>query len=1114
MTLDVSEGGVVIFVEEVNIDFCMELVKAGVLFAAVVVGKTANQYEFKACPVQYGYEEYCCEVSRDVKYVMQRYSRPTKEGIAKYYEQGWGMSRQINYPYAFYTPDSPEFRYDVSNEVCRLVETLNGENGVDVEMVCGGLENVENSGVFYTYAANPRNNNASCPIGANFTSLMDPATNKVDLDRKKRCAPPSSVSSSHFSTFSEWEMVLIYVVYAALFVLMAAWYGYKSWTLSKLLAMNDVKLLNNKQGSPSGRSSLTHVEDPIKVVESEVTQLGYVNSGFGTALMGFFILLTLGLHVMMVVIIADNYGSWGVQLLTPGEPLLSVFMTVWFIATFWLGAIVILQNQMRNFFRLRAPLKHCSHVYFFKPEHSKIMLADRSGVSQFVAKVENFLLPSYESGHEETLPVVKSKQGSSIVEFQHLRYYYSEQSQRFIPGTISLGKTYRELHDESTLGLSDSMHAERFDAIGANSIEIQMPSWITSCIGEFFTFFYIYQVMCYYVWYYFSYWNMGLVMTIVVVVSALINILTKRRIQATVVNMTKYSTKVDVRREQDWESRSSKDLVPGDIVRVGENWVLPCDMIIVKGSTVCDESMLTGESMPVQKFAIPQASNDDYDSLGNGKKYTLFSGTKVLSSGRNEEIIAMVQKTGAHTSKGQLVQDILYPVPMRFKYDEHLKVVLAGLFVYGIVACYFVIIFLTSNENLTNRLNAWTYCIFMLSGILSPLLPVVITVGQVAASNRLEKLGVFALNAQRITLSGKIRIFCFDKTGTLTKDGLDYLGCQPAQHSKFQDVAPANATLKPEMEYALASCHALGALEGELVGNQVEMKMFNATGWTLLEREGDSPMVHNTSGKKLQFVHRFEFDHHRMSMSVIVKDLVDGNHYVFCKGSYEKIKSLSSNASLPENYSDVAESSARNGCYVLGMGMRRLPNMNEFELLDLIRDRDAVEKNLEFLGLIYFRNELKDDSRNAIQELKKGDTRVVMITGDNAMCGCYIARESAMVEATSSVILADVTSNESGDQLLQWCDVDTQKMYSMDEVKALIAKDRSVELAVTGAAFDMMTENGKMKELLLRIRIFSRMSPDGKVTCVKMHMDTGAITGMCGDGGNDCGALRIAHAGN
>ena len=71
-----------------------------------------------------------------------------------------------------------------------------------------------------------------------------------------------------------------------------------------------------------------------------------------------------------------------------------------------------------------------------------------------------------------------------------------------------------------------------------------------------------------------------------------------------------------------------------------------------------------------------------------------------------------------------------------------------------------------------------------------------------------------------------------------------------------------------------------------------------------------------------------------------------------------------------------------------------------------------------------------------------------------------------------------------------------------------------VELAVTGAAFDVLVESGEdMEVLLLKTRIFARMSPEGKVKAVQMHIEKGLIVGMCGDGGNDCGALRAAHAG-
>ncbi|POM63871.1 P-type ATPase (P-ATPase) Superfamily [Phytophthora palmivora] len=155
---------------------------------------------------------------------------------------------------------------------------------------------------------------------------------------------------------------------------------------------------------------------------------------------------------------------------------------------------------------------------------------------------------------------------------------------------------------------------------------------------------------------------------------------------------------------------------------------------------------------------------------------------------------------------------------------------------------------------------------------------------------------------------------------------------------------------------------------------------------------------------------------------------------------------------------------------------------------------------------------LKGDTADAIAKLKAGDIRTVMITGDNAMCGCYIARQSGMVSSSSRVILGEMVSTMEVKKLM-WRDVDSEEEYDLPAVKHLVEQGEDVELAVTGVAFDYLVAMGEIKGLLLNICIFSRMTPDGKVECVKLHMETEAVTGMCGDGGNDCGALGFAHAG-
>ena len=76
-----------------------------------------------------------------------------------------------------------------------------------------------------------------------------------------------------------------------------------------------------------------------------------------------------------------------------------------------------------------------------------------------------------------------------------------------------------------------------------------------------------------------------------------------------------------------------------------------CDTIVfVPGSCVCDESSLTGEATPVQKYSAPNTSNV-YEVAGHGARHTLFSGSKVLQAGsmQNHDVLAVVMATGNYS---------------------------------------------------------------------------------------------------------------------------------------------------------------------------------------------------------------------------------------------------------------------------------------------------------------------------------------------------------------------------------------------------------------------------------------------------------------------------------
>ncbi|KAH7488979.1 Polyamine-transporting ATPase 13A2 [Phytophthora ramorum] len=1071
----------------------------------------ADQMDFAACPVRHSPQYYCCEYSESTKVLYTKFNRPSGGDYESYYVDGWNKQRQVNFPYTMYHPSTPTFYYDDPSTMCRVHAVANTETGeLTEELQCTDtnsslVEASQDSSVFWTYAANVRNNNATFPVGANCYSLML-RDGTVDSELQDACTSASTTTEPRFTTYTEAPLVVIYLLYLAFFVVLGGWAVYKNYMQNKNQSVNEMnkKLIATPQtpsravaGNPQGRHTSVRASDTRMQLDAMegILQTGFSKSYLGTVVFGCVVVASLGLNVLLIIIITDYYGNFEPSLFDVTEDNALVFIVVWVITCFWFVVIVAMQDRIFNFFRLRVPLDNCEFVYMLKRDDTEVLLADRSGVSDYVAKVEAFFASKGKlSGYRATVPVMQVD-GLRIVEFQHLRYVYEESEQRFVPGAVALGRTYEDMQHESS-GLSDSEAKHRINTVGPNSVDVEMPSLPVSMAREFFTLFYIYQIMCYYVWYYFTYWNMGIVMTVVVLGAAIVNIYTQRQIQSSIVQMTRYRTNVTVFRDGAWREMSSPDIAPGDLVKVSENWVVPCDMAIVKGTTVCDESMLTGESMPVQKFPIPERGAEVYDPEKSGKKHTLFAGTRVLSSGRNEEILAVVQTTGAHTTKGQLIQSILFPIPMRFKYNEHLKVLITLLLIYAIIACIAVVNFLMSNGKLSNRYAAFCYAIFVLSCVISPLLPVVITVGQVNASQRLEKQGIFSLNVQRITLCGKVRIFCFDKTGTLTKQGLDFLGVQPVSNNLFVPIVNdiKDAPSSEELLYALATCHSVGSLEDRLVGNEVEVRMFTATGWELVEKEGEQPCVKSKvdPGLELEFIKRYDFDHHRMSMSVVVRNRKSGKYYVFCKGSYERMQQLSAASSVPGDYKSVADRLAKDGCYVLGLSYRELPSDWTHEQVVAFADnRDAVDESLSLLGLILFRNELKDDTADAIAKLKGGDVRTVMITGDNAMCGCYIARQSGMVASSSRVILGEMVSTTHAKTLV-WRDVDSEEEYDLPAVKHLVEQGEDVELAVTGVAFDYLVSMGEIKELLLHIRIFSRMTPDGKVECVKLHMETGS----------------------
>lgn len=488
--------------------------------------------------------------------------------------------------------------------------------------------------------------------------------------------------------------------------------------------------------------------------------------------------------------------------------------------------------------------------------------------------------------------------------------------------------------------------------------------------------------------------------------------------------MARYSCKIDVKVGTDSNGKDivkeieSDQLLPGDIVVVPEGKVLPCDLVLLTGSTIVNEAMLTGESVPVMKSSLPVIQSEIYDQ-NKAAKYSLFGGTKVIQSRpvkEGENVYALVTCTGFMTTKGSLVRDILYPREISFKfYTDGYKFVaiMAFLAIVGFLCTVPIMLNIgTSIGNLIDRsLDLLTICV-------PPALPAAMTCGVVFSISRLKKDKISCISPNRVNVAGRVTTFVFDKTGTLTEDSLSVLGSQGIQNAHvdeglafrsqtvFMDFSKnmepyknVNEWWKLESEQAnkirnlpatlfleaMASCTEVTYVNDELVGDPLDVKMFEATGWTLDEpsnnqeenlvcayvypsnmqrKDAEEMTLMSNDEREAQYsssiIRRFEFSSALQRMSAVCKNEFDNRYRVFVKGSPEMISSLAKPETLPNNFKEVLEKYTMEGYRVIALSQKLLPEVN-YRHIQSMRREDA-ESDLEFLGLLIMENKLKDVS--------------------------------------------------------------------------------------------------------------------------------------------------------
>lgn len=250
------------------------------------------------------------------------------------------------------------------------------------------------------------------------------------------------------------------------------------------------------------------------------------------------------------------------------------------------------------------------------------------------------------------------------------------------------------------------------------------------------------------------------------------------------------------------------------------------------------------------------------------------------------------------------------------------------------------------------------------------------------------------------------------------------------------------------------------------------------------------------------------------------------------KGSPEALLPLFCADAVPSWYTACYEQLARSGLRVLALGYRKITG--EFASgLAAEQNRQWVEKDLQFCGFIAFQCKIRADSGVVVRALLESDHKVTMLTGDALLTSLHVAKEVSICSKKKSTMTLHAASK---DKAAYWTkrDIDGSEMevaFSLDKM-AEIARTcdllttesdfLSVATLLDGESNQVSTKNtrdteksGKLWAFCGYFKVFARMSPQGKASIIRAIQQANADYHvlMCGDGGNDVGALKQADIG-
>ena len=425
---------------------------------------------------------------------------------------------------------------------------------------------------------------------------------------------------------------------------------------------------------------------------------------------------------------------------------------------------------------------------------------------------------------------------------------------------------------------------------------------------------------------------------------------------------------------------AGREVVPGDILVLAEGDRVPADAALFSATNLAvDESLLTGESVPVRKQAERESANPGMEAPGGDDLPFVYSGTLMVHGAGMARVLA----TGFRTELGKIgktLQGVLSePSPVQRDTRQVVRVMAAaGLALCALLALLYGV---TRGEWLRGFLAALT----MAMAVLPEELPVVLTVFMALGAWRMSRLRVLTRNMPAIEMLGAATVLCVDKTGTLTRNQMEVTRLFAGGELLDVSAATTPAAL-PEQWH--------GLVEFAMLSTQIEAHDPMDLAIQRLGEKTLSGTEHLHGDWSL--IRQYPLAQHLLAISQVWRSPDGADYIIAAKGAPEAIADL---CHLPEGevmgVLAAATGLAAEGLRVLGVAKSHFSSQN--------LPGDQHDFTFELLGLIALADPLRPAVADAVRECREAGIRVVMITGDYAETARSIARGAGMDQSAGII---------------------------------------------------------------------------------------------------------------